>query len=29
MDSAAGLAMPIRTGREDLSVTVQVVWEFA
>jgi uncharacterized protein YggE len=29
MDTVAGLAMPIRTGREDLSVTVQVVWEFA
>jgi len=27
-DSALG-ALPIRTGREDLKVTVQVVWEFA
>jgi uncharacterized protein YggE len=27
-DSAAA-ALPIRTGREDLKVTVQVVWEFA
>ena len=27
--ATADFAMPIRTGRDDLSVTVQVVWEFA